>query len=185
MSISSKRRFQGVSPLLIKFGGFRHLRESLPETLLLRFSVVCLSNLCISGCKAAAKIGNQRRRQTFCLGTLQSTHATRFSTVSVQGLQGTLQVDNQFGDVGLRNIAGPLTLESAFSSSRVQLLPVDGGYDFRIEVSNGSLAGNAPVERDVQRNMTTARGKHGEGLHPVVIKSDFGSVKVDLASSSR
>ena len=110
---------------------------------------------------------------------------TRFSNVSVQGLQGTLQVDNQFGNVGLHNIAGPLTLESAFSTSRVQLLPVDGGYDFQIEVSNGSLTGNAPVERDVQKNMTTARGKHGDGQHPVVIKSDFGSVTVDLASTSR
>lgn len=105
---------------------------------------------------------------------------TRFCSVEVRGLAGSLSVDNQFGNLKLEEIAGPLTLDDAFATSTVQLLAIDGGYDFQIEVSNGTLSGDAPVERQAQRDMITAAGSTGAGRHPVAIRSTFGSVTVNL-----
>lgn len=105
---------------------------------------------------------------------------TRFSAVNVNGLEGSLSIDNQFGGINLKEIAGPLTVDDSFGTSQIGLVSIDGGYDFQVEVSNGSLKGSAPLQTEHRANIVTARGKSGEGLHPVVIKSGFGIVQVDL-----
>ena len=105
---------------------------------------------------------------------------TSFSQVTVTGLQGSLSVENQFGSVELLDISGPLAFEDAFSNSTVLLSPVDGGYNFQVDVTNGSLTGNAPLEKEVRQNMIKAQGTHGEGVHPVVIESSFGSVNLNI-----
>ena len=104
----------------------------------------------------------------------------RFATVEVRGLQGSATVRNYFGTVNLREMAGPLMLEDSYSMSRVNLLPIAGGYDFAIDVTNGTLGGNAPFKTERLQNTTTAKGQTGEGLHPIVVKSNFGTVIVDL-----
>lgn len=105
---------------------------------------------------------------------------TRFSQTRVAGLQGTLEVENQMGSLVLRDLAGPLYLQDSFSTSEVELVEIDGGYSFQIEAANGTIRGNAPLQSEKRQNITTAQGRSGEGIHPVVIKSSFGVVKIDL-----
>lgn len=105
---------------------------------------------------------------------------TSFSRVYVQELQGSLSVNNAYGSVELKGIAGPLRLDNVFATSLVDLAPVDGGYYFQVEVTNGRLQGQAPLEREVRQNSITAQGRYGEGVHPVVINSSFGTVTLNL-----
>ena len=103
-----------------------------------------------------------------------------FSDIEVRGLQGTATIRNSFGPVDLRQIAGPIHLENSYSTSRIELLAIDGGYDFDVEVINGSLKHNAGFQVDIGENRVDAHGKWGEGVHPVVIRSSFGSVTVNV-----
>jgi len=106
---------------------------------------------------------------------------TSFSEVTVWGLEGTASIQSNFGVLDLRKIAGPITLNDSFSTSKVEFLTIDGGYDFDIEVVNGVLAGKAPFQMDTQQNnKLVARGQSGDGVHPVVIRSSFGNVTVNL-----
>ncbi len=105
---------------------------------------------------------------------------TSFSNVQVDGLQGTMRVANSFGELDLRGIRGPLRLEDAYGTSRVQLLSMDGGYTFDIEVANGVLLGNAPLQMDTARNKVTAFGQSDQGVHPIVIRSSYGRVTVNV-----
>ena len=105
---------------------------------------------------------------------------TSFSDVDVRGLEGTATIQSSFGDVDLRQIAGPITLNDSFSTSTIGLLAIDGGYDFDVEITNGSLRHNAGFEVDIGENRVEARGKWGEGVHPVVIRSSFSTVTVNL-----
>lgn len=105
---------------------------------------------------------------------------TRFSQVTIDGLEGSAKVSNQFGSTKLQRIAGPLTLEDSYSSSSISLVPVDGGYRFDLEVSNGSLGGNAPVEQTKERNFVRAQGTFGAGIHPIIVRSSFSTVNVDM-----
>ncbi len=105
---------------------------------------------------------------------------TSFSEVEVLGLEGTAQIQSSFGNVDLRQIAGPITLNDSFSTSTIGLLPIDGGYDFDIEVTNGSLKHNAGFEVKLEENKTIAREQWGEGVHPVVIRSSFSTVTINL-----
>ncbi len=104
----------------------------------------------------------------------------RFSDVEVRGLQGSATISNSFGDVDLWEIAGPITLEDSYSTTRVGLKSIDGGYDFNIDITNGTLVGNAPLQIETVQNRVTGQGKSGEGLHPVVITSRFSTLTVDL-----
>lgn len=106
---------------------------------------------------------------------------TSFSEVDVGGLEGTAAIQSSFGEVDLRQIAGPITLNESFSTSTIGLLPLDGGYDFDIEVTNGTLQHNAELQVDKTDNRTIARGQWGEGVHPIVIRSNFSTVTVNLA----
>ncbi|HBN96557.1 MAG TPA: hypothetical protein DDZ66_09675 [Firmicutes bacterium] len=103
-----------------------------------------------------------------------------FSDVDVWGLEGTATIQNRFGVVDLRQIAGPITLHDSFSTSTIGLAAIDGGYDFDIEVTNGSLKHNAGFKVDIGENRVGARGQWGEGVHPVVIRSNFSTVTVNL-----
>lgn len=106
---------------------------------------------------------------------------TSFSDVDVRGLDGTATIQSNFGALDLRQIAGPITLDDSFSTSNIELLAIDGGYDFDIEVINGALIGRAPFEIDAeQNNRLVARGQSGDGVHPVVIRSSFSTVTVNL-----
>lgn len=105
---------------------------------------------------------------------------TRFSNVTVEGLEGSLSVDNQYGTLEMSRISGPVTLEEAFSTSRLNLAQTEGGYSFQVAVTNGSLAGNAPLTKEVRQNITSAWGTIGDGRHPVRIKSSFGSLTINL-----
>ncbi len=103
-----------------------------------------------------------------------------FSQVRVDGLQGSATIYNSFGSIDLRQISGPITLHDSFSTSKIELLTIDGGYNFDIEVTNGSLKHNAGFKVDIGENRVGAHGNWGEGVHPVVIRSNFGSVTVNL-----
>lgn len=105
---------------------------------------------------------------------------TTFSQVVVRDLVGSAQVTSHFGAVKLQEIAGPLVLEALYSSSSIELLSIEGGYNFEIEINNGSLGGNAPLRKEQMQNRIQAEGSIGEGLHPVVIQSGFGNVNVNL-----
>ncbi|MCK9526895.1 MAG: hypothetical protein M0R49_13340, partial [Limnochordia bacterium] len=82
---------------------------------------------------------------------------TSFSAVDVWGLEGTAIIQNSFGDLDLRQVAGPITLNDSFSTSTIELLAIDGGYDFDIEVTNGSLKHNAGFQVDISENRVEAR----------------------------
>lgn len=106
---------------------------------------------------------------------------TRFANVNLNDVEGTLTIKNSFGNLNLQRIAGPLQLTNAYSTCTVELLPVDGGYDFDIEVVNGSLKHNAGFQVNIGgNNRVGAQGKWGEGVHPVHIRSNFGSVVVNI-----
>lgn len=105
---------------------------------------------------------------------------SNFSDVDVRGLEGTATIQSNFSDVDLRQIAGPITLQDSFSTSTVELLPIDGGYDFDLEVNNGTLKQNAGLKVNRVEKRTLAQGPTGEGVHPVVIRSSFGTVTVKL-----
>lgn len=103
-----------------------------------------------------------------------------FSEVMVGDLQGTADIQSSFSVLDLRKIAGPLTLNDSFSTTKIELVAVDGGYDFDLNVNNGTLKNNAGLQLDVADNSMTGRGQWGEGLHPIVIRSSFGSVTLHL-----
>lgn len=105
---------------------------------------------------------------------------TNFSNVIVRGLEGSAAINSQFGTLELKEIAGPLALVDSFSTSRIELVSIADGYNFDIHVTNGTLKGNAPLQRDTHQNMLKAYGTFGEGVHPVVINSSFGTVRLDL-----
>jgi len=105
---------------------------------------------------------------------------TSFSQVTVRGLQGSISVNNAYGSVELQGIAGPLRLDNVFATSLVDLVPVDGGYSFQVEVSHGNLLGNVTLEREMRQNSITAQGRYGAGVHPVAINSSFGTVTLNL-----
>lgn len=105
---------------------------------------------------------------------------TNFSNVIVQGLQGSAAIRSQFSTIELREIAGPLTLEDGFSTSRIELVTSLEGYNFDIDIINGTLSGNVPLQQNTSQNILTAYGTSGEGVHPVVITSNFGTVRLDL-----
>lgn len=102
------------------------------------------------------------------------------SVVNVWGLEGTATIQNNFGSLDLREIAGPLTINDSFSTSTIGLLAIDGGFDFDVEVINGTWVSNAPLTTDTAQNRLTAKGRTGEGVHPVVIRSSFSTVRVNL-----
>jgi hypothetical protein len=105
---------------------------------------------------------------------------TSFCDVNLWGLEGTAAIQSSFGKLDLREVAGPLTLKDSFTTSTIGLVTIDGGYDFDIEVTNGSLKHNAGFDLKMGENRVEARGKWGEGLHPIVIRSDFGTIVVNL-----
>lgn len=103
-----------------------------------------------------------------------------FSQVMVNGLQGSAHISNDFGEINLERIAGPLRLEDSFSTSKIGLVSLEGGYDFEVNLTSGTLKGNAPLEITREQNRIIGHGTTGEGLHPIVITSSFGTVTLDL-----
>ena len=104
-----------------------------------------------------------------------------FSEVSIHGLQGSAAIESQFGVLNLREIAGPLTLDANFTTSLIDLLSIDGGYSFQIDVSSGTLGGNIPLHKSSKQNMIVAHGNSGDGVHPILVRSNFGNVTLNLS----
>ncbi len=106
---------------------------------------------------------------------------TSFSNLNVNGIEGTVTIASNFGNINLQRIRGPLRLDNSFATCRVGLLAIDGGYDFDVVVTNGTLLGKAPFQIGAEsNNKLVARGQSGEGVHPVIIRSNFGTVSVSL-----
>lgn len=104
-----------------------------------------------------------------------------FSDVLVEGFVGHLTLESSYSTTNLRNILGPLTIDNSFSTLVATLVRDEAGYDFDVDLSFGTLLGNVSyATKEKELNEMRAWGRYGEGVHPVKIRSSFGSVDLSL-----
>ncbi len=107
---------------------------------------------------------------------------TDFSTVLIQDFVGYLKIKSSYSTLNLRNIEGALTVDDSFSTLVGSLIKSEAGYNFDVGLSFGTLRGNVPYTlKEKDMHDLKAKGSWGQGLHPVKIRSSFGTIDLSLA----
>lgn len=108
----------------------------------------------------------------------------RFATVEVSEFTGELDIESNFSTLNLSKIAGPVTLNDSYSTVRLDLLEIEEGYNFDVELKFASLSGSIPEILEVvnEGNTVTAKGSLKNGVNQVNLRSKFSSITLNLVN---
>lgn len=104
----------------------------------------------------------------------------KYGVATGRGLYGDLTGSISFSTFELSELLGAVDLETAYSNLELDLVDSPEGYHFDVETAFGMVGGVVPLEMKQEEEKMIMQGNVGEGQNPVIIRSRFGNVMLNL-----
>ena len=107
---------------------------------------------------------------------------TSFAGVTIDGVAGRVDVDDQNGSVEVRALVragkcSPVSLKSSFAPIRIYL-PEGVGYDVSAHTSFGKVASQIPLSVTGSLSADSLSGKIGDGKCPLTLENSNGNIDI-------